>query len=78
MSVVVVSVDIDAPPQEVWDYALDPHRTTEWVTIVREVSGVDEGPLRTGFRLDQVLVVRGVPFTVHWALAAVEAPWFAR
>ncbi len=78
MSVVVVTIDIDAPPHAVWAYALDPAHTTEWVTIVREVGEVDEGPLRPGFRMDQTLVVRGVPFTVKWTLEEVDAPWYAR
>ena len=78
MSVVVVTIDIEAPPHVVWAYALDPARTTEWVTIVREVGQVDEGPLRPGFRMDQTLVLRGVPFTVKWTLEDVDAPWYAR
>ena len=78
MSVVVVSVDIAAPPAAVWDVALDPVRTREWVTIVHEVGHVDEGPLRPGFRMDQTLVLRGVPFTVRWTLEDVDAPWYAR
>ena len=78
MSVVVVRIDIDAPPQTVWDYALDPAHTTEWVSIVRAVGDVDDGPLRPGFRMRQTLVLRGVPFTVRWKLEAVEEPWFAR
>ena len=78
MSVVTVSVDIAAPPQAVWDFALDPARTRDWVTIVREVGHVDEGPLRPGFRMDQTLVLRGVPFVVRWELEDVDAPRFAR
>ncbi len=78
MSVVVVSVDIAAPPKAVWDFALDPACTREWVTIVREVGHVDEGPLRPGFRMDQTLVLRGVPFGVRWTLEEVDAPWYAR
>ena len=78
MSVVVVSVDIAAPPAAVWDVALNPERTREWVTTVREVGHVDEGPLRPGFRMDQTLVLRGVPFVVRWTLEEVDAPRFAR
>jgi uncharacterized protein YndB with AHSA1/START domain len=78
VSVVVVSVDIAAPPEAVWAYALDPHRTTEWVTIARDVGRVDDGPLRPGFRMDQTLVLRGLPFTVQWTLEEVDAPRFAR
>ena len=78
MSLVVVSIDIDAPPEAVWAYALDPMHTTEWVTIARAVGRVDEGPLRRGFEMEQTLVLRGVPFIVQWRLEEVDAPHFAR
>ncbi len=78
MSVVTASIDIDAPPQEVFDYAMAPESTPEWVTIVLEVDGVDEGPLREGFRMGQTLSLRGVPFHVKWVLAELDAPAFAR
>jgi uncharacterized protein YndB with AHSA1/START domain len=77
-SVVVARIEIDAPPQAVWDFALDPAHTTEWVTIARDVGAVDDGPLRRGFRMDQTLVLRGLAFTVRWRLEDVDAPWFAR
>ncbi len=78
MSTVAVSIDIAAPVAAVWDFAMDPHSTLEWVTIVRAVSDVDEGPLRVGFRMDQTLALRGVPFKVAWTLVEVRAPFFAR
>ncbi len=78
MSTVAVSIDIAAPIAEVWDYAMDPDSTLEWVTIVRAVSDVDDGPLRTGFRMQQTLALRGVPFKVAWTLVELRAPHFAR
>jgi uncharacterized protein YndB with AHSA1/START domain len=78
MSVVAVQVAIDAPIQEVWDVAMDPARTLEWVTIAREVGHVDSGPLVEGFRMDQKLCLRGFPFWVHWTLVEVDAPYHAR
>ena len=78
MSSVAVSIDIAAPIAEVWDYAMDPDSTLEWVTIVRDVSDVDDGPLRTGFRMQQTLALRGVPFKVAWTLVELRAPHFAR
>lgn len=78
MSTVAVSIDIAAPVQVVWDFAMDPRSTLDWVTIARSVGHVDEGPLRVGFRMDQTLSLRGVPFRVAWTLVALEAPHFAR
>lgn len=78
MSLVVAQIDIAAPPAVVWDTAMDPARTTEWVTIVSGVDHVDDGPLRPGFRMHQALSLRGVSFHVRWRLDEVDAPWFAR
>jgi uncharacterized protein YndB with AHSA1/START domain len=78
VSTVAVSIDIAAPVDAVWDYAMDPQSTLEWVTIVRAVSDFDDGPLRQGFRMHQTLAVRGVPFKVAWTLVEVRAPYFAR
>jgi uncharacterized protein YndB with AHSA1/START domain len=77
-SVVSVRIDIAASPQEVFDYAMAPASTPEWVTIVREVDEVDHGPLRVGFHMGQTLELRGVPFHVRWVLAELDAPAFAR
>ncbi|MBA2644151.1 MAG: SRPBCC family protein [Solirubrobacterales bacterium] len=78
MSTVAVSIDIAAPVQVVWDFAMDPRSTLEWVTIARSVGAVDEGPLRVGFEMEQTLALRGVPFKVAWTLVAIDAPHFAR
>lgn len=78
MSVVIASIDIDAPLQEVWDYVMDPSHYRDWVTIVDAVSNVDQGPLRRGFRMDQVLHLRGVRFKVRWKLEILRSPECAR
>lgn len=78
MSVVIASIDIDAPLQEVWDYVMDPSHYRDWVTIVDAVSNVDPGPLRHGSRMDQVLHLRGVRFKVRWKLEILRPPECAR
>ena len=77
MGAVRVSIDIDAPPQRVWDFVMDPRRSGEWVTIHRGLKDHDTGALREGYRMDQRLCLRGVNFDVHWTLAEVDAPWYA-
>ncbi len=78
MSVVIAQVHIDAPPAVVFDYCMDPARTPEWVTIVRGIHDVDEGPLEVGFKMSQTLCLRGVKFKVRWELKELDAPFFAR
>ncbi len=78
MSLVVATIYIDAPPQAVWDMIMDPARTVEWVTIARGVEHVDDGPLHEGFRMDQILCLRGVNFRVKWSLEELDEPWMAK
>ena len=56
---------------------MDPEKSGDWVTIHRGIKDHDGGELRTGYRMDQRLCIRGVPFDVHWTLAELDAPWYA-
>jgi uncharacterized protein YndB with AHSA1/START domain len=78
MSVVEVSIHINAPIDDVFALAMDPKRTLDWVTIARDVKDVDGSPTSSGFEMKQQLCLRGVPFWVHWDLVEVDAPRFAR
>lgn len=78
MSLVIASIDIDAPVQDVWDYVMTPARMSDWVTIVERIERIDPGPIRPGFRMTQTLHLRGVNFKVQWTLEALDAPHFAR
>lgn len=78
MSLVIASIDIDAPVQEVWDHIIDPGKMGSWVSIVERIERVDPGPIRPGFRMSQTLCLRGVKFKVHWTLEELDAPRFAR
>lgn len=78
MSIVLASIDIAAPQQQVWDYVMDADRIHEWVTIVQSIDYADPGPVRTGYRMDQTLCIRGISFKVHWTLKYLEAPNYAR
>ena len=75
MSEVTVELEIDAPPQAVFDLANDPARLAEWVTIVRSVNSHDDGPLTLGWKMNETLVLRGVPFEVDWECVELDAPW---
>jgi uncharacterized protein YndB with AHSA1/START domain len=71
---VTASVEIDAPPEEVWRTVLDPNRLGEWVTIHRKVNEADDGPPRKGFQMQQTLRLRGANFKVRWTLTDVKEP----
>lgn len=78
MSVVTAQIVIAAPVQDVWDLAMDPDRTTEWVAISRGTWDVEGDPNAAGFKMKQRLCLRGVPFTVSWELVEADAPHFGR
>ena len=78
MSEVKATIEIDAPPEEVFEAAMAPERTPEWVSIVLRVEGQDEGALRKGYKMRQRLSLRGVPFSVEWELTELDAPRYAR
>jgi len=74
VSEVRASIDIDAPPEKVYDVMLDASRLHEWVTIHRKVNHVDEGAPREGFEMDQTLCLRHANFKVHWTLTEADRP----
>jgi uncharacterized protein YndB with AHSA1/START domain len=82
VSRIVASIEIAAPPQRVWDTAMDPDRLADWVTIHREVERVSQRPLREGSTLEQKLCLRGVNFHVKWKVVRAcppeEAVWEGR
>ena len=77
MSEVRASIDIDAPPERVYDLMLDADRLHEWVTIHRKLNHVDEGKPRKGFAMDQTLSLRHANFKVHWTLTEADRPYAA-
>jgi acetyl-CoA C-acetyltransferase len=82
MSTVHVKIDIRAPIEEVWGTIMDPGRFNDWVTIHKAVKHVSPDPTKQGATMEQVMQMRGIPFTVHWKLVDVSAPnmaeWLGR
>ena len=78
MALVTATIEIDAPPEAVWEVIMDPTRLEDWVTIHRRLGAVSEGPLRVGSTVEQTLCLRGATFKVNWRLVEVQAPRFAR
>ncbi len=68
MSLVTASIQIAAPPEEVWKTIMNPAALGEWVTIHRKLVHADGGPARVGYTMDQQIHLRGVSLEVHWKL----------
>lgn len=78
MSQVAAAIDIDAPPERVWEVLMDPDRLADWVTIHRRLETVSDRPLKQGSRLEQVLCLRGASFRVKWEVADLDPTRHAR
>jgi uncharacterized protein YndB with AHSA1/START domain len=74
MTVVNASIEIDAPPERVYDTMLDPDCLSEWVTIHRRVNRADDGEPHEGYEMEQTLCLRGANFKVRWTLTEAERP----
>jgi uncharacterized protein YndB with AHSA1/START domain len=74
MTLVTASIDIDAPPDRVYDKMLDPACLPEWVTIHRRVNRADGGAPREGYEMEQTLCLRGANFKVRWTLTEADRP----
>ena len=74
MTVVTASIQIDAPPERVYDTMLDPERLHDWVTIHRRINRADGGALGEGYEMEQTLSLRGVNFKVRWTLTEASRP----
>ncbi len=77
MTDVSASIEIDAPPERVWDVIMDPDHFGDWVTIHRKLGRVDDGPLRHGFQVEQTLCLHHANFKVKWSLDEVDEPHHA-
>jgi carbon monoxide dehydrogenase subunit G len=73
MSLVSASIQIAAPPEDVWKTVMDPTCLSEWVTIHRKLVHADDGPPRVGYMMDQQIHLRGVSLEVHWTLKECRA-----
>jgi uncharacterized protein YndB with AHSA1/START domain len=82
VTLVTATIDIDAPPERVYEFMLDPARLGEWVTIHRRLIRHAEGPPREGYEMEQTLCLCGANFRVRWTLTEHEparrATWEGR
>ena len=74
MTLVTASIDIDAPPERVYDAMLDPAQLKDWVTIHRRINRSDDGAPYEGYEMEQTLCLRGANFKVRWTLTEADKP----
>ena len=78
VSVVQVSVEVDAPPEHVWSIVADPRNLPRWDRHVTGVRGIPPDGLRPG--VEYVTEVRLMGVRVHGSANVVElrAPGYAK
>jgi uncharacterized membrane protein len=74
MTVVEFSVEIDAPPADVWAVASDPWNLPHWDCHIREVRAPSEG-LGPGARYEVVLGFMSIRTTVRAEVLDWDPPW---
>ena len=68
------SVEIDRPPQEVFDYVANPENLPEWSGIVQEVHKEAQGQLKEGDKFTSVAKFLGRRFETPLEVSAHEPP----
>jgi uncharacterized protein YndB with AHSA1/START domain len=85
MAPITHSVDIDRPPEEVFAYATDPSRFTEWQDAVVSAQLQGDGPVKQGSRLtltrrmgrrEQTMTSELTAYEPprHWAFRVLDGP----
>ena len=72
------TVELPAPPEEVWNIVMDPYRLGEWVTTHEGLEGEAPAQLEQGSTFKQRLKVAGPAFTVTWEVVEAERPSHVR
>lgn len=68
------TIEIDAPPEEVWEKLMDPNCLEDWVSIHKKLVDAPDGQLRKGSELTQCLHLAGTNFNVHWKVKEADRP----
>ena len=74
---VETTIDLPAPPEEVFAVVMDPLRLEDWVTAHDGVKDVPDGPLAERSTFRQKLKVAGVTFGVTWEVTKIDEPRLA-
>ena len=68
------TIEIAAPPEEVYEVVMDPRRLKDWVTIHHSLIEAPAGELREGSELTQCLKLAGQRVSVRWRVAEDDCP----
>ena len=68
------TIEIDAPPEEVYDVLTDPRCLGEWVTIQEELVSAPDAPVEKGDCIVQRMKVVGRRFEVSWDVEVADRP----
>ena len=68
------TIEIDAPPEEVYDVLTDPNCLGQWVTIQEELVSAPDPPLSEGDCVVQKMKVVGKSFEVSWDVEVADRP----
>jgi ligand-binding SRPBCC domain-containing protein len=74
MTTVEYSVEVDAPPEEVWAITSDPRDLPAWERHIESVA-VPDGGLKPGARYAVTMSFMGVKATVPCIVREWEPPW---
>jgi uncharacterized protein YndB with AHSA1/START domain len=72
------SVEIEAPPEEVWRVIADPRNLPRWNRFIRAVDDVPEDGLRPGSAYGIELGGLGVAVTVRATVEEIDPPRYSR
>ncbi|MGD9889847.1 MAG: SRPBCC family protein [Dehalococcoidia bacterium] len=68
------SIEINRPPEEVFDLITDLDRLPDWATIVVETRDVPHRPIQNGTTFRQTIRVAGRHLESEWHVAELERP----
>ena len=68
------TIDIDAPPERVYETVMDPKCLDDWVTIHVSVDEAPAGKLTHGDEMRQCLKLAGRKFHVQWKVVQDDRP----
>ena len=78
MSRVIVHMEVDAAPEDVWKVVSDPRNLPKWDRHVTKVEGVPEDGLRVGTVYNTEITFWGVRANVKAEVVEIEAPKMSR
>jgi uncharacterized membrane protein len=78
VSVVEVSTDIDAPPEEVWKVVANPNNLPKWNRHITSVRGVPQNGLQKGSEYTTQLAFMGVRGNTRSTVVDLRPPEYAK